>query len=422
MNERTLRKTLDDYGFETENVLDCLLDVFVAQNVSEQGVLSQDVSGFTGVLQSYHLLEKKALNKLVLFKCTHKGERIAEELLRQKIPPVFEKFKEINLEGTYLVLKYLSHLLNQRFTPSPRPELKLLSTLPAVQEMAATMNSLLLEHGIARKAHQYTASGPAQEISVVPPDLYQYFEVYYLSEEKIPSFEQVLESVSRRLNLFQWLSFYEPRTEKIFLRKLKDYQISLEEISGILEKMKQENLIESSHDSLYKIEDREGYKTFLRENVLSPVLEEFSHQMHHPIHTNAEAYTVLAEFEEEFRTFLEDILKGVEGEWEERIPSDVLQRLEERQNDAKVRKKKIYSLLHYIDFPNYLSIILHRTEKFSNWDLFEPYFISIGWIKGRLIEMNEIRNDLAHPKPLEQLQLRKLQLYIDEIRERMKRG
>lgn len=423
MNVRTLKKTLDDYGFETEKVLDCLLDVYVKQHISDYGVLAQDVPGFTGVLSSYHLLEKNSWNKVILFKCTSEGEKIAKKLLEERIKPAFEQFKQLNLESSYLILKYLAHVLNQgKNIPSQRPELKLLSSIPVVQEAAASMSSLLIEHGLARETHKYTASGPAQEVIVTIPDLYSYFEPYYLKEDKIGPFETILESVSRKLNLFRLLYSYEPKAERIYLRKLREHRFTLEDFSDILEAMKERNLINYSYNPvLFKIEDRKGYRTFLKEHVLSFILDEFSHQLQNPVHTNPQAYAVLAAFEEEFRTFLEETLKSAQESWEDRIPEDILERLKDRQNNAGVKRKTVYPLLHYIDFPNYLSIILHRTKEFSNWDAFEPYFVNIGWIKGRLIEMNEIRNDLAHPKPLEPLQYRKLQLYVDEIRERIRR-
>ncbi|MBU7041197.1 MAG: hypothetical protein HXS45_10320 [Theionarchaea archaeon] len=425
MNIRTLRKTLDRYGFDTDKALDCLLDVFVKQNVSEKGVLAADVSGPTGILHGYDLLEKGMWGKVQLLRCTGKGEQIAGDLLHEKSQEVFEQCKKLNLEGSYVVLRYLGHLLSQgKHAPSLHPEFRLAASLPVIQDLVVMIKSLLLEAGVARKAHQYTALGPVNGHGVVvtPPDLYRYFEEYYVNEERILSLEDALKDISRVLNVFRVLYVYEPKAEKIFFRKLKEYSISLEDIEGILEEMKEKGTIRYYKDPLrFVIEDKKAYKRFLREYVLPPALEEFSEKVQQSIRSNPQAYAVLSEFEEGFRGFLEQVLQKGSERWEERIPSDTLERLKVRQHDARIRKKTVYSLLHYTDFPNYLSIILYRTERVNNWDLFEPYFISIGWIKGRLIEMNEIRNDLAHPKPLEPLQYRKLQLYIDEIRERIGR-
>lgn len=422
MNARTLRKTLDDYGFETEKVLDCLLGIYIKQHVSDRGVLAQDIPGYTGLLNSYHLVEKDVWNKVILFKCTSKGEKVAQQLVKERVPPVFEQFKQLNVEGTYLILKYLLYLVNQGKNKSTkRLELKLLSFLPIVQDTASSVRSLLLEHGLARAPHRFTASGSTQQVAVTLPDLYTYFEPFYQKED-IGPFDTVLTSVSRTLNIFRLLYSYDPKAERIYMRKLREYNFSLQDLSDILEMMKQKKLISYSHNSLlFRIEDEKGYKKFLKDHILSEALNEFSHQLKQPIRNNPQAYALLADFEDEFRTFLEEVLKKGQQSWEERIPEEIVKRLGERRDDAQIRRKTVYSLLHYIDFPNYLSIILHRTDKFNNWELFEPYFVSIGWVKGRLIELNEIRNDLAHPKPLEPLQYRKLQLYIDEIRERMRR-
>ncbi len=416
MNVRTLKKTLDDYGFETEKVLDCLVDVFIKQHV-DKGVLEQDVSKYAGVLYSYRLLEKNSWGTVTLVKCTDRGERIARQLFKETIEPVFEEVSRIHVDVSYVVLKYLPHLLTQVKAPSRRPELKWLSSLPVIQDTASRMVSVLYEHKLVRTTHMYSVSGPTRKVTVTVPDLYHYFEPYY--KGKVSSFEQRLKAVSRKLIVFQVLYLYDPG-ERVYVRKLREYNITLQDVSALLEEMKQKKLIWYSRDPLlFKIEDKKRYKQFLKGTVLPKILDEFSRQITQPIRTNPQAYTVLAEFEEDFRAFLQKTLKSAQEQWEERIPQDMVNRLKERQKDAEIRKKTVYPLLHYIDFPNYLSIILHRTDKFSNWDLFERYFVSIGWIKGRLIEMNEIRNDLAHPKPLEPLQFRKLQLYIDEIRERI---
>lgn len=422
MNVRTLKKILDTYGFETEKVMDTLLDVFIKQNISKKGVLAKDVPGITGVLYSYDLLEKTSWAGLSLLTCTPKGESVAHQLVKEKIPDTFEKFKKLNLEGTYLILRYLLYLLNQgKNRPSERPELKLLSSLPAVKELQTHMVSLLIEYKLARYAHTYTASGPVNRVLVTLPDLYDYLENYYAQEDRILHFQDEIENISHTLNVFRLLYYYDTKTERVYLRKIREFKIS-GEVSYILRDLNKKNLIRYIRKPfLFKIEDKRKYKQYLKEHVLSPVLDEFSTRVEQPIRSNSQGYRLLSEFEENFRDFLQKVLQNASNSWKERIPEDILKRLKKRQKDAEIRGKTVYPVLYYADFPNYLSIILYRTKSFSNWDLFEPYFVSIGWIKGRLIEMNEIRNDLAHPKPLEPLQFRKLQLYIDEIRERITR-
>ncbi|MEA1993868.1 MAG: response regulator [Euryarchaeota archaeon] len=139
---------------------------------------------------------------------------------------------------------------------------------------------------------------------------------------------------------------------------------------------------------------------------------------------NLQAYRILSRFERKLRNFLIESLKVSYGEnwWQKGIPRNIRRLCEQRREEAMRRKKKIQPLLYYTDFSHYLSIILHRNGK-DNWKaVFEKYFINIGWIKGRIIELNEIRNDITHPKPISVMQYEKLKLYSAEIREYMDRG
>jgi len=423
MNASSLRKMLSRYGFETEKVMDCLLDVYIKENISTQGVLSQDVPPIHRILESYELVSRTPRGKMTFFQCTLRGRQVGKELVEERIPSAFEHLNQVDLEGSYLILKYLLPLVNEgENDPLIRPELKLLTSLPGVEQSASRVCDILLDTGLARKAHIVSPS-PKERGTVTRPDLFSFFVSCYQEEKRILAFEKVIESVSRSLNLFRLLYLYEPKAERIYVKKLRQFQFSKEDIAAILHPLRQKGVISYTYTNAgsFRINDRRAYMRFLKEHVLKKALDEFSQHLHGEITGNPQAYAVLADFEEEFRKFMKTALKEESDSWEERIPPDILERLRERQNDARIRKKTVYPLLHYIDFPNYLTIILHRTATFNNWEIFEPYFISIGWIKARLIEMNEIRNDLAHPKPLESLQYRKLQLYIDEIRKRIRK-
>jgi hypothetical protein len=402
--------------------MDCLLDVYIKENISDRGVLSRDVQPNHRVLESYELLSRTAWGKMDFFHCTPRGRLIGRELVEERIPSTFDQLKRKNLEGSYLILKYLMPLVNRgQNNPFVRPELKLLTSLPVVEQSALQVQNILFENGLARRAYPISPS-QIDRVPVILPDLFSFFESLYEKEKRILIFEQVMESVSRSLNLFRTLYLYEPKAERIYVKKLQQYNFSKKDIAYLLHPLKQKGTISYTYTNAgsFRINDRRAYLRFLKENVLTKALDEFSQHLHQEITTNPQAYAVLADFEEDFREFIKEALMKGSDSWQERIPDDILTRLKERQHEARIRKKQVYPLLHYIDFPNYLSIILHRTSSFNNWEIFEPYFISIGWIKARLIEMNEIRNDLAHPKPLESLQYRKLQLYIDEIRNRIR--
>jgi len=138
---------------------------------------------------------------------------------------------------------------------------------------------------------------------------------------------------------------------------------------------------------------------------------------------NLQAYKTLSRFERKLRNFFVKTLKKHYGEnwWETGIPKNIQGLCEERREEAILRKKKIQPLLYYTDFSHYLSIILYKNDV-DNWKIvFGKYFINIGWIKGRMIELNEIRNDITHPKPIAEMQYEKLKLYINEILEYMDR-
>ncbi len=142
--------------------------------------------------------------------------------------------------------------------------------------------------------------------------------------------------------------------------------------------------------------------------------------------TNEDAYSMISEFENSLREFILEALKRkYDASWWDRgIPNFIKAICLKRQNDAIVRKREVYPPLFYTDFSHYLPIILFKNneKEIDNWkDVFEYYFVSIGWIKGRLIELTEIRNEIVHPKKISKRQFKKMKLYIDEITEYMDR-
>jgi len=142
--------------------------------------------------------------------------------------------------------------------------------------------------------------------------------------------------------------------------------------------------------------------------------------------TNEDAYSMISEFENFLREFILEALKRKYGAswWDRGIPNFIKAICLKRQNDAIVRKREVYPPLFYTDFSHYLPIILFKNneKEIDNWkDVFEYYFVSIGWIKGRLIELTEIRNEIVHPKKISKRQFKKMKLYIDEITEYMDR-
>jgi len=165
-------------------------------------------------------------------------------------------------------------------------------------------------------------------------------------------------------------------------------------------------------------------KPLRKDDVVNAVRKILIERESKKVQDSTMAYEILSNFEKDFNYFLEKALKDYYGEnwWSVGIPPFVKTKCEQRRGNAQLRKKKIMPLLFYSDFSYYVPILLYRDEDLNidNWrNVFERFFINIGWIKARLIELNHIRNDIAHPKPIKELQFRKLELFTKEIREFM---
>ncbi|MBN1786669.1 MAG: response regulator [Candidatus Methanofastidiosa archaeon] len=165
-------------------------------------------------------------------------------------------------------------------------------------------------------------------------------------------------------------------------------------------------------------------KPLRKDEVVNAVKKILSEKETKKERNSARAYEILSSFENEFNIFLEKVLKKYYDDdwWSVGIPPYVKTKCEQRRANAQLRKKDVMPLLFYSDFSYYVPILLYKDDEagIDNWrHVFEKYFINIGWIKARLIELNHIRNDIAHPKPINELQFNKLELFTKEIREFM---
>jgi CheY-like chemotaxis protein len=165
-------------------------------------------------------------------------------------------------------------------------------------------------------------------------------------------------------------------------------------------------------------------KPLRKEEVVEAVESILSKAGEEKDYSNTKAYEILSAFEHDLNDFIAAQLEVAYGDswWDVGIPPYVKTKCEQRRSNANLRKKTLMPLLYYADFSFYVPIILFKSDdgKIDNWgDVFERHFVNIGWIKARLIELNHIRNDVAHPKPITQLQFNKLELFINEIREYM---
>jgi hypothetical protein len=128
-------------------------------------------------------------------------------------------------------------------------------------------------------------------------------------------------------------------------------------------------------------------------------------------------YKKMKQLETSLRSFIASKLAEISSNWwVERVPEDVRRLAEER----KSRNEHLYPWqsdqevhpIHYVDFPDYVKIILRR----DNWEkVFSSTFGDREIISAKLRELGPIRNSIAHYRPLTPKQEDKLELYASEI-------
>ena len=134
-------------------------------------------------------------------------------------------------------------------------------------------------------------------------------------------------------------------------------------------------------------------------------------------YSQSEPYLQLQELEESLRVFIESKLaKQSNNWWKERIPEDVQLRGEGRKKSSTTlypwNEKADLDLIHFVDFTDYVKIISRK----DNWkDVFAKYFKDITLLTSKLRELEPIRNNIAHFRPIRKTQATKLMLYTKEI-------
>jgi hypothetical protein len=133
--------------------------------------------------------------------------------------------------------------------------------------------------------------------------------------------------------------------------------------------------------------------------------------------TRKEPYKILEELETGLRELIQRKLAEVcRNWWKERVPKDVRDRAElRRKNDERQypwHKKRSLPLVFYIDFTDYVKIIVRR----NNWrEVFKQVFKDKDIISTKLRELEPIRNAIAHFRELNQAESDKLKLYSEDI-------
>lgn len=128
-------------------------------------------------------------------------------------------------------------------------------------------------------------------------------------------------------------------------------------------------------------------------------------------------YDNLQRLENTLREFIsKELSKIIPDWWIQRVPPDVRKLAEERkaknENLWPWHQEKGLPLMYYVDFPDYIRIIIRK----DNWkDFFAPVFKDKEAISTKLRELEPIRNDIAHSREISPQAGKKLEIYSGEI-------
>jgi hypothetical protein len=122
--------------------------------------------------------------------------------------------------------------------------------------------------------------------------------------------------------------------------------------------------------------------------------------------TQVDCYHLLRVLERALRDFIDHELSRISEDWwaEERLPLGTRRRAEERKQKREHSfpwlSQQNLPAKEYLDFSDYAEIITME----CNWnDVFQPMFSRKEVIRGKLIEISMLRNDIAHMRELRPL-------------------
>lgn len=151
------------------------------------------------------------------------------------------------------------------------------------------------------------------------------------------------------------------------------------------------------------------------EEVLNEVLldykveEEQENNQDDIVKKDMEAYLLVKDLEQALRDCIKTRLEKIsQNWWKERIPPDVRENAEKRREIDALKK----DLIEYIDFSDYVKIITRK----DNWrDCFKDIFESEETLRTKMRELEPIRNNIMHSRPITEEEKKKLGLYAREI-------
>lgn len=106
--------------------------------------------------------------------------------------------------------------------------------------------------------------------------------------------------------------------------------------------------------------------------------------------------------------------------WKQRVPEDVRTNAEKRKKKNESQWSRIEGgkpLINFIDFTDYGKIITRK----DNWsEIFRSIFENKEELLSKLKELEPIRNTIMHSRNLTEKQVKRLELYSDDLNEKMR--
>lgn len=126
-----------------------------------------------------------------------------------------------------------------------------------------------------------------------------------------------------------------------------------------------------------------------------------------------EAYILMYLFENSVRDLIRERMTENHGPnwWEGQASDNIKGKVEDRKKkEGKNRwhMERGAHPIHYTDFSDLQKLII------NNWDDFQDLLPDQGWLKGRLDEVEQSRNIIAHTNVIEARELQRLKLYVDD--------
>lgn len=172
-----------------------------------------------------------------------------------------------------------------------------------------------------------------------------------------------------------------------------------------------------SLDSLQQLESSGVYLRDSHKRLGSALAEltfaEFSAPIRDGAEKMARLYVAFFCFENSVRELVAQKLRDAHGDtwWDTNVPQSIRSKVENRKKQEEKNKwhqPRSRANINYTDFGDMPGIIL------NNWALFEDMFDTQEWVKARFSDMEKARNVIAHNNVLEDAELERIRLYLQD--------